>query len=448
MDRSTREIVLDILLDIEKNHTFSDHALHTALRANQFMNKQDRAFITRMTEGVTEWRIRLDYMIDRFSNKKIRQCRPVIRAVLRMGCYEIIYMDAIPAAVTCNEYVKLTEMRGFGQLKGFVNAVLRNICRNRDSIRYPIQKEDPVSYFSVQYSVAPEVVRLLLSDYEPERVNTILNACISDRETCIRVHTDRISVEKLVKLLEEDKITVRRGGYHTTSLYISDYDYIRRVPGFSEGYFTVQDESSSLAVVAADIKPGELVLDVCAAPGGKTLYAASLAGATGTVIARDISEEKVQLIEENLERLAITNVTTQVYDALCTDENLIDKADCVIADLPCSGLGIMGRKNDIKYNITKEKVLLLADLQRKILHTVSKYVKPGGRLLFSTCTIDSIENEKNVEWFLKHSDFVLESMEPCLPAALKERGKKGYLTLVQGEDACDGFFIARLVRKH
>lgn len=447
MNKTSREIVLDILLDIEKNHAFSNKALNTALRANQFMSKTERAYITRMTEGVIEWKIRLDHIIDQFSKTKMGKCRPVIRTILRMGCYEIFYMDSVPEGVTCNEYVKLAEKRGFRSLKGFVNGVLRNLCRNKNIIEFPLETENPVRYLSIKYSVPEEVISLLLLDYDRNRLETILQAGNIDRGACIRVNTDRISVDQFIPLLEAQNIDVKRGTYHDTSLYISNYDYIRRVPGFFDGYFMVQDESSSLAVMAAGITPGEFIVDVCAAPGGKTLYAASLTGSTGRVIARDVSEEKVALIEENLERLSVSNIITQVHDALVLDQSLVNKADLVIADLPCSGLGIMGRKNDIKYNMTAEKITSLAKIQKEILQVVSQYVKPGGRLIFSTCTIDRIENEENVRGFLQNSDFVLESLEEYLPEPLKERGRKGYLTLIQGEDACDGFFISRFVRK-
>lgn len=447
MNKNPREIVLDILLDIEKNHKFSNAALNTALRVNQFMSKQDRAFITRLAEGVTEQRIRLDHIINQVSTTKIHKCKPLIRQVLRMGCYEIFYMDAVPDEATCNECVKLAAKRGFGSLKGFVNGVLRNICRNKETIKFPSASEDIVKYLSVRYSITEELVNLLLQDYGSIQTEKILTALFKARKTCIRVNTDRISVEAYMLLLQKNGIEVQKGKYNPTSLLISGYDYIRRVPGYFDGYFTVQDESSSLAVLAAGIHSGELILDICAAPGGKTLYAASLTGVNGQVISRDLSENKVELIEENIERLGVTNVRTQVYDATIRDETLIGKVDCVIADLPCSGLGIMGRKNDIKYNVTKEQVSELAALQRKILQVAAQYVKPGGRLIFSTCTILHEENEQNIKWLEQHTDLQLDSLEDYLPENLKERGSKGYLTLLPGEDSCDGFFISRFVKK-
>lgn len=448
MNKSSRETALDILLDIEKNNRFSNAAISESLRANQFMSKRDRAFITKLASGVTEQRIRLDYIINIFSKTKINKCKPLIRCVLRMGVYEIFYMDSVPCEVSCNEYVALTAKRGFKNLKGFVNGVLRNICRNKDEIAFPKKEEDVKKYLSVKYSVPENLIELLAEDYELKDLEIIFGAGNKDNGTTIRVNTEKISVEELSNKLQSHGIKVEKGKYNKTSLIISEYDYIRSVPGFLEGEFTVQDESSSLEVLAAGIRQGDLVVDVCAAPGGKTLYAAELTGNTGRVIARDISEEKIELIKENLERLDISNVSCEVLDACNTDEALVEKADVLIADLPCSGLGVMHRKNDIKYHVSRESVEELSALQKKILDASAAYVKPGGVLIYSTCTITGKENEKNAAWFLdNHKDFFLEGMDELLPDGLKERAKKGYLTLLQGFDMCDGFFISRFKKR-
>ena len=193
----------------------------------------------------------------------------------------------------------------------------------------------------------------------------------------------------------------------------------------------------------ADPKEEEYIIDVCAAPGGKTMYAASLVGQTGRVISRDLTENKTELIEENVDRLGLTNVTVEAWDARELDENLVGKADVVIADLPCSGLGIMGRKNDIKYNVTGDSIDELAQLQRDILDTVSGYVRPGGTLVYSTCTIDSRENQNNVKWFVENHDFETVSIDEIVPG---RGGDKGFVTLLQGVDECDGFFISKFVR--
>lgn len=444
METNTREVVLTTLLDIEKNHTFSNIALGTALRANQFMSKQDRAYITRMVEGVTEQRIRLDYIINQFSKTRVNKCKPLIRCVLRMGTYELFYMNSVPDSAACNLSVKLAADHGFGSLRGFVNGVLRNIARNKDNISYPDRAAAPVEYYSVMYSVPAELVEILTRDYDAGTVERILKSSYENRPTSIRVNTDQISVDDYGIKLADAGIEVTRGTLNDTSLLINGYDYVRRIPGYMDGEFTVQDQSSCLAVRAAGIQEGDLVVDVCAAPGGKTMYAASLAGCAGRVISRDLTESKTELIEENIDRLGITNVTVEAWDAKILDESLIGMADVVIADLPCSGLGIMGRKNDIKYNVTAAGIEELSQLQREILDVVSQYVKPGGTLVYSTCTIDSEENQKNVQWFLKNHEFQMEGIDDIVPG---HGGDRGYVTLLQGIDECDGFFISKFVRK-
>lgn len=444
MATDVREVILTALLDIEKNHTFSNVALLTALRSNQFMSKQDRAYITRMVEGVTERRITLDYIINQFSKTRINKCKPLIRCLLRMGTYEIFYMDSVKDYATCNECVKLAVSHGFRSLRGFVNGVLRNISRGKDGVKFPQRKDGAEIYYSVKYSILPELVTVLLRDYDENTVEKILESGESDRPTAIRVNTDKTDVDTFAAMLAGAGIHAERGTINDTSLLISGYDYIKRVPGYLEGLFVVQDQSSCLAVRAAGIKKGDLIVDVCAAPGGKTMYAASLAGPEGRVISRDISESKTELIEENIERLGIANVTVQAHDALCADEELFGRADVVIADLPCSGLGIMGRKNDIKYNVTGEGIEELARLQREILDVAARYVRPGGVLVYSTCTIDSTENRENAVWFEKsHGDFHFDGIDDILPG---HGGEQGYMTLLQGVDECDGFFIAKFVK--
>lgn len=288
----------------------------------------------------------------------------------------------------------------------------------------------------------------LLKEYSTDQLEQILQAGEQERGTTIRVNTMQTTTEKFRNILIEKGIKVEKGYYNQTSLIISGYDYIRTVPGFHEGLFTVQDESSSLQVLAAGIRSGDVILDVCAAPGGKTMYAAEQTGERGHVYARDISEEKVDKIDENLERLELHNVSTKVWDATVPDPDMIEKADVVLADLPCSGLGVMARKNDIKYHVTEDMVRELAAIQKTILDVCAVYVKPGGALIYSTCTIDRIENEENVTAFLKaHEEYELESLSDYMPECLKKRAEKGYITLLQGVDHCDGFFISRLRRR-
>ena len=219
------------------------------------------------------------------------------------------------------------------------------------------------------------------------------------------------------------------------------------LPGFAEGLFLVQDVSSMLIGEAASLKTGDTVIDVCAAPGGKSLHCAEKLLGSGRVIARDLTEKKVALIRENMERMQLSNIAAAVWDARKEKEEDKETADVLLADLPCSGLGIMGKKRDIKYHASAEGIAELICLQREILSTVWQYVKPGGTLIYSTCTVNPGENEENVRWFTENFPFTLESLAPFLPEALRAEEKDGMLQLLPGIHATDGFFLARLKRK-
>lgn len=271
---------------------------------------------------------------------------------------------------------------------------------------------------------------------------------MEERDTCIRVNTSKLSKEECIKKLEKEEVTVKQGCYAKDALRIEDYDYLSGLTSFQEGDFNVQDESSQLLCEIADIKKDYLVLDVCSAPGGKTLHAANELKGTGLVIARDLTEKKTELILENVERMGYQNVKVEVFDALNFDENMKEKADLVIADLPCSGLGILGRKKDIKYSITKEQLLELKNMQRSMLEVVSGYVKKGGYLIFSTCTINPEENLDNYRYIIEKLPFQAVDITSKLPDSLQcETAREGYIQLLQGIHDCDGFFISKFQKK-
>lgn len=424
-----RELVLSILLSVTRDEEYSHIAIKNVLEKYQYLEKNRRAFITRVSEGTLERMIELDYIIDQFSKVPVRKMKPVIRNILRMGVYQLKYMDSIPASAACNEAVKLAERKGFRNLKGFVNGILRNISRNMNEISYPSREENPAAYFSIYYSMPEWIVKEWQKTYGTEMTEEMLQSFLREPELSIRTNENRISPEKLQKRLTEEGVTVRKNEKLPYAFYLSGFDYLQALPSFTEGLFYVQDESSMQVAELAAPKDGDHVIDVCAAPGGKSIHIAEKMHGTGQVDARDLTPYKVGLIEENMERCGTRNMTASCMDARILDEASIEKADIVIADLPCSGLGVIQKKKDIKYKMTPEKQEMLVKLQQEILSVVHRYVKPGGTLLYSTCTINREENEDNVAWFLKeHKEFLLESMEQILPK--------------QGRN--DGFFLAKL----
>lgn len=448
---NTRNIILDILIEINEKGAYSDKILGAALRKYQYLPHGDRAFISRTVMGSVERRLTLDYVADGFSKVPVAKMKPVIRNILRMSIYQLLYMGGVEDFAACGEAVKLAEKRGFSSLKGFVNGILRNIARARDKKELPMPDvKDRPAFLSVKYSTPEWIVDKWIRAYGEEDAEKILASQYEERPLTIRCNTSRITPGELAESLRSHGIRVQDTPFLPEALYIEDYDYLEKTEEFRDGLFSVQDISSMLVGHAAKPAPGAYVIDLCAAPGGKSLHIAELLKGTGHVEARDITEAKVSLIEEGIKRLGLRNISASAADARLRDGALAGKADVVIADLPCSGLGIIGRKPDIKYNASPEGCAELAGLQREILAAATEYVKPGGLLVYSTCTLNPEENTGNAVWFAENFDFEPE------PAALNEFGDirprdtgRGFSELLPGVSGSgfDGFFIAVFRRK-
>lgn len=445
---NTREIVLDILMQVMEQGEFSHITINQALKKYQYLEKQERSFIKRIAEGTIEEQIYLDYVINKFSSIAVKKMKPLIRNILRMSVYQIIFMDSIPNSAVCDEAVKITKKRGFVTLRGFVNGLLRNIDRHLIEVELPAKSEDVSYYYSIKYSTPEWLVKEWLDSYGEEQTEAILSEFLKESSVSVRCNTSIKSEEEILKILQEDGVSCETTNIGVPSFYVSNYDHIEGLSAFKQGLIQVQDTSSMLVGKIADPKEDNYVIDVCAAPGGKSLHIADMLKDTGCVEARDLSIQKVMLIKDNIERCHINNVMALAKDALELDEMAIDKADIVICDLPCSGLGIIGRKADIKYKVDEEKILQLSQLQKDILKVVQNYVKPGGCLIFSTCTINKKENDDNMLWFEKNFGFELESIEDYLPEKYKNiTGDKGYIQLFPKAGENDGFFISKFRRK-
>ena len=448
---NTRLLALEVLVEVEKKNIFVKEALNKLLFQKQFASKQDRAFISRLVEGVTENQVKLDYVINQVSKTPVNKCKPLIRCLLRMTVYQILYMDSVPAEAACDEAVKLAKKKGFRNLTGFVNGVLRNVVRQKNELTFPTKEENLPLFLSITYSMPLWIVEQMISWYGEELTETMLATFLNEDDLTIRINESQVTKEELIKKLEENDIQVSEGHYLEEALHLKNINYVGRIPGFKQGEFFIQDESSMLLYHVAKAEE-ELanqadslkVLDLCAAPGGKTTHFAQKLGNQVFIEARDLSQKKVDLINENVERLGLENVETVVWDALIPDHDKKEWADIVIADLPCSGFGIVSKKNDIKYHITKEQLLELSNLQKTILTNAASYVKPGGVLLYSTCTINPEENRDNAVWFLDHFNFTKEDITDVVPEKLKDSMLDNYmLQLLPGVVECDGFFIAK-----
>ncbi len=450
-----RMIVLEMLLT---ENVYSHVTVRDVLNKYNYLPQQEKSFIKRLYEGTLERQIELDYVLDQYSKVKTNKMKKIIRAIMRMSAYQILYMDAVPDAAACNEAVKLAQKKGFSSLKGFVNGVLRNIVRNKENISY--------HSLSVKYSMPDWIVNLWTEQLGATKTETVLAGLLEEHQVTIRFReipnqteiTAEMAVNAVQKAITAQGGTMEQHGYLPCAYKVSGTDDLTRLPYYQDGAFVVQDISSILAVMALDIKgyvnqrnlkgrkKAVRVLDLCAAPGGKSMLAADLleqCGVNYAILSRDISSEKICRMLENFERCGLNHMIIETADATEEDQQLVGTADIVIVDVPCSGLGVIGKKRDIKYKITPEAIEEITALQRRILAVAVRYLKPGGRLLFSTCTINQNENEKHFAWLRDMLKLMPMSLDKSLPVCLHtETTKNGYLQLLPGVHDADGFFIS------
>ncbi|MBR3396549.1 MAG: 16S rRNA (cytosine(967)-C(5))-methyltransferase RsmB [Lachnospiraceae bacterium] len=440
-----REASLDTILEFEKTKAKSDELIHRFLDSHGELTGQEKRFYMRLTKGCIGQLIKLDAVISFYSDTPVNKLRPVIRNILRISAYQLFEMDGVPERAVVSEAVKLARKRGFSSLTGFVNAVLRKMAAEPGRVKLP-GKDEPVRYLNIRYSMPEYLAEKWLKRYGLDTAEKICAAFLDERPVTVRLVRTGRTAEETLQELQKAGVSAEKAPCPENAFFLKNTPGFANLAASVKGGLFVQDLSSQLAVHAAGIRKGGRVLDVCAAPGGKSLLAADILDGTGLVVSRDLTEEKVSRINENIQRLGFANIKTEVYDAEVYDKASEKKFDVVLADLPCSGYGVIGRKPDIKYSASEEKERSLAALQKRILDNACRYVKPGGILLFSTCTVSETENEENVTAFLKdHPEFRPDPLDPYLPEELRcEESGRGMLQILPDEIK-DGFFIARFV---
>lgn len=437
-----RWLALRILMIVISEGRFIQDAMEQVLK-DISITKKERAFIKKLVYGTVEHKLYLDYIINQVSKIKVKKMKPVVRQILRLSVYQLFYMESVPDSAVCNEGVKLIKKRKMFSLAGFINGVLRQIVRKKDTFKLPNREDDPIRFLSLKYSFEEALINLLLESYDIEIVENILEVSNEEAPLTIRVNKNIITVDKLKTLFDEEGIKYKPGCWLDEALRISDYNQIAKIKGFSEGLFQIQDESSMLVAKIGVEETTKKVIDICGAPGGKAIHAGELIGEKGIVKTFDLTQHKIDLIEKNKARLRMDNVDIEIADGTVLDPSLIGYADLVITDVPCSGLGIIRKKPDIKWQMNKEKIDSLVKIQRKILSNAKNYVRKGGTLVYSTCTLTREENQENVYWFLKENiEFILEKIEGKY--ANEDTGMVQLLPLSNGPD---GFFIAKMKRK-
>lgn len=415
------------LLEIEKNHAYSNLELNRQIRENR---PPEPAFVRELVYGVLENRLLLDYILDKLAAKGIKSVDVKALILLRMGLYQIIYMDSVPEYAAVGETVKLAKKIVSGR-DGFINGMLRGYGRKKNEIRLPDPETDAAAYLSVRYSYAPWIVKLWISQYGRETAEELLAAGNRRPPLTVRVNTLKTDRSSLAEAL-------RACGFETEASERCDRVLYVRGSGlldteeYAKGLFSVQDEASVYAALSLEPAPGETVLDICAAPGGKSLAMAEIMENKGCIRSFDIYRHKLNLLEKEGDRLGISIVHPEENDGTKLRADLIESADRVLVDGPCSGLGVIRRKPEIKYREIEDDGRNLAEKQLQILKNSAEYVKKGGRLLYSTCTVNEIENTQVTERFLEQNrDFILLSKQQLLPHM----------------DGTDGFFVCSMKRK-
>lgn len=441
-----RERAMKILIDINKNKAYSNLSLNKYLK--DITEKKDENLIREIIYGVLENQIYIDHILSKVSKIKIKKIHPNILEILRIGIYQMVFMDKIPDSAAVNESVKLAKKYGHKGTIGFTNGILRSIAREKDKYT-SIDGDDKSKYISIKYSHPEYLVEKWIEEFGVGFTEKLCKANISRPLLNIRVNTLKIDKENLIKSLNKKGIETREGKYAEDALIVKNPYLITETDEFKKGLFTIQDESSMLVSQIMNPKEGSKVLDVCSAPGGKSTHIAQWMNNKGSILSRDIYPHKIKLIEENISRLGINIIETEVYDALEKDESLLEKFDYCLLDAPCSGLGLIRRKPEIKINRKEEDLKNLADLQYEIIQNTKDYVKVGGFLIYSTCTIGNEENIDLIKRFLKaNPDFKLVNIED----RIKNKDefihlKDGYINLFPHIHETDGFFIAKMIKE-
>lgn len=447
---TARDLAWKMLMRINEDGEYAHKVLLALDTAD--LNAKDKAFVTKIVHGTMERRLTCDWILERRTQKPISKMKPKLRNLMRMSVYQLVFLSQVPASAVCNEAVNMAKSIGFPGLSGFVNAVLRNIAREietagngKEYLEHLEEGMTETERICFHYSMPAELAAYYL-DFYPEDALEMFDAFLSDGSIAIRWNKSRCTLAELEDSLKSEEAAYEKGLFDNT-FRLGKIGNPSKLQAYKNGWFSIQDESSALSGDILPLKKDMKVLDLCAAPGGKTIHIAdelcALGG--GSVMSRDISAQKIAKIKEHVKLLELNNVTCEIKDATEYDKASEEAFDMVIADLPCSGLGVIGRKPDIKFKTGLDEVEILAELQQSILRHAIRYVKKGGFLCYSTCTITREENDENCRFLMKNG------MKPFdfskrIPETLMKRYHDGSIQLFP-QDGTDGFFISLFVKE-
>lgn len=439
-----RNIAFNILMKIEQDKAYSNIAINNAIKENK-LSGLDSSFLSALVYGVLERKITLDYIIKQYSKIPLRKIEIKTKTILRLGILQLVFMDKIPESAAVNESVKLAKKHGLLKSSGFINGILRSISRADKKYDLP-DKSNVLLYYSVKYSVPQSLAELWIDSYGQKNTENLLSALCGRPKICARVNTLKTDKASLISELSSESVKVNEVPFLENALILSDTGSVERLSAYKSGKLHIQDLSSQLCVDLLSPKQREIMLDICAAPGGKSFTAAQYMRDRGRIFSCDLYDHKLKLISDGAKRLGITSIVTLKRDAAAADIPL-PLADKILCDVPCSGLGILSRKPEIRYKdnlISKD----LPKLQYKILCNSAKYLANGGRLVYSTCTLNPAENNDNARRFLdEHPDFYGISIK--LPDGVSRAfDENDYeLTLMPHTAHTDGFYIAVFGKK-
>ena len=439
-----RKLALEALYKIDNEEAYSNIVLDELLNKNRnALSNKDINFISELLYGVTTWKLTLDTIIQKYSKIKIKKISPWVINILRMGAYQIVFLDKVPKSAAVNESVNLCKKYGVKSV-GFVNAILRKI-EKKDYLEL-FEIKDEIEKISKTNSMPQWIVKELAKEFDTEKVNEICENSNLKPKITIRVNNLKTTKSELIKKLQSKKIEVEEGLLEDF-LYLKNVKNITKLEEYKQGLFTMQDESAGLTALVLNPKEGENILDCCSAPGGKTTYIAEIMNNNGNIIAWDLYKKRLEKVKENSKRLGINIIKTEVNDATILKEEYIEKFDKILIDAPCLGLGVIKRKPDIKWQRKFEDIIEISKIQEKILNICSKYLKKGGILVYSTCSIIQAENDIIIQNFINDSIFDLEEINNINISKIENKIERKGVKKLYPNEKIDGFFIAKLIKK-
>ena len=418
-----REAALKILYEVDVNKAYTNAQLGKFFASGD-IDSRDRALLFELVSGTLKNRMKIDYIISRFSKLKLKKISPWVINILRLGVYQIFFLDKIPNSAACNESTNLAKKYSNKGSVGFVNGILRSVCREINNISFPEKDRGLIDYYSVEYSFPKWITEKLICDFGEEKASLFMKESNKPHGTYVRVNSLKSDCDSILNLFAELGIEAYVSDFAENIIYVLSNIDLTNLEEYKNGLFSLQNVSSKRAVDILNPQKGDIVFDLCAAPGGKSCACAEIMGNEGEIYSFDIHKHKIELINNSAKRLGINIIKAGIADSQILNKSFLNKADKVIADVPCSGVGTIHKKPDIKWTRCEEDIKSLRDIQLNILDCASKYVKCGGEILYSTCTVFKEENSDNINNFLnKNNNFEKVCEEQILTG---EKGETGF----------------------